>query len=1449
MNPISSCIRSWLLHRHLRFISLPSLFFLTVATANATQPPGSEVEVVIADQRAKLTGNEWISESLGIAVTCDSLHARPGEVLGRIYIWSLHTGRVVKTFELPSVIQAFAVSGGSAIACVVGGTDTNVHEYGGGTTSQPYTWIINLQSGDVVTKLSPWNQLSQTAQWIEDAAFSSDGSYIYLSLNKNRFLRYTLVNSSVPPVEVSQQEWNRSHSSFSVASKPSLPNWFSHSGTSSGRLTLNAIDGHAGLWRNDTWELVKPLGYTPNPLHGWCVSPDGSVVMAIRENEDQILWDLKTLKASHWKEPNLALSRRLTYNFGGLPTLSIFARSGAFTPDGAILRFIRNRAGGGVDFVSRLWRSGREQIDQTLSSSEIMYDKYTKKLSACYSDDGMRLAVRINDKVRVLSWTGPNLSPATKEESFNSDPDSILCGFGVGGQSVILLSNPAANSSNTTFVEYKLNTGYRSEPRELATSGHGKATLFTFSYPELETGLLWYQYSGSDFTNAGLLFRKTPTGPWIEMSGTETVHGAGVSFPTRDSEPVIVAWSSDRVQSFNSSSGSKLDEFALRSPLMDARHSLVAPLAKRVFAPMENGGLQILDIKPDGHFVPVAQLWSPVEGSLLAVLPNGRYSTVADVNSPLFFKRDGSVYPIEEYDAELNQPDAVAAAMGAPSEVVTSLAHKRERRLARLGLSRGTPLARPSFTLSEPPPVLLDAATLTLEGIAKSAGVDLTAIDAFVNDVPIFGRAGQDLQSGSANDQAVKIEIPLVSGSNKIQIAVRDANNVSSIRETFYVFRSAQQTSRRRFVLAIGVADYDDPTIPKLQYAAKDAEDIATHLAGSKEAKTLVLTNQRARHDDILAAKAFLRQSRPDDEVIVYVSGHGTLDREGNYVFCPVDFRMNNASNGVTFADLDGLFDCIPALARLLLVDSCHSGELTDDQVQKLASNNVSYGIAKNVRVRTSKSLPTEQLHGANEIASEEQDTFLDLRRTTGATVLSASAGAEFSFETDTVQNGLFTYALLTALQNPKTDVDNDGRITASELVKAVSETVSSMTDGQQHPNARFTNLALDFPITNLGSTSPPVPPHEIVERLLEWSSGSDAECDPRLKTCFSDSVLYFGKKVDWTAIEAATLAYNARFYEREFKIVHMDPPTLSSSGEATIRYEVTASAWIRDGQPNGGRQNKDSTTTMEAIARPFGKEWKIVSLRSLVRGIDSNSSPLRATIKSPFVNNLGMKFVPVPGTTVLFSIGDTRRKDYAAYAAANRAVNEDWKSPGFEQSDDHPVVNVSWNDAKAFCQWLSKKEARTYRLPTDHEWSLAVGVGDREDPQASPKSKNSRIAGIFPWGTQWPPPKGSGNFADIALRKIIPSHDCEIIEGFDDGFATTSPIITFAPNPLGLYDMAGNVWQWCEDGYDPKQKPRVLRGGSWGDMERLSLLSSFHRNEDPASRRFYIGFRVVLEP
>jgi formylglycine-generating enzyme required for sulfatase activity len=216
-------------------------------------------------------------------------------------------------------------------------------------------------------------------------------------------------------------------------------------------------------------------------------------------------------------------------------------------------------------------------------------------------------------------------------------------------------------------------------------------------------------------------------------------------------------------------------------------------------------------------------------------------------------------------------------------------------------------------------------------------------------------------------------------------------------------------------------------------------------------------------------------------------------------------------------------------------------------------------------------------------------------------------------------------------------------------------------------------------------------------------------------------------------------------------------------------------------------------------------------------------------------------------------------------YSKDGRLIeSNNWRpwAPGWEIGMDHPVVYVSWNDATAFCKWLSKQEGKTYRLPTEAEWEYAcragsngryffgdnpqelVRYGNVADADSKAGSENATIASFDEKGK-----KTNKNIPFPFLSRR-------------DGYEWTAPVGKFQPNAFGLYDMHGNVWEWCSDWYDenyyassPTDDPkgasagssRVLRGGGFYDAP-VALRCASRDNVDPSYRRYRNGFRVVCE-
>lgn len=189
------------------------------------------------------------------------------------------------------------------------------------------------------------------------------------------------------------------------------------------------------------------------------------------------------------------------------------------------------------------------------------------------------------------------------------------------------------------------------------------------------------------------------------------------------------------------------------------------------------------------------------------------------------------------------------------------------------------------------------------------------------------------------------------------------------------------------------------------------------------------------------------------------------------------------------------------------------------------------------------------------------------------------------------------------------------------------------------------------------------------------------------------------------------------------------------------------------------------------------------------------------------------------------------------------------WRNPGYEQTDEHPAVIVQWTDATAFCKWLSNKEGKAYRLPTEAEWEYACRAGTTtrfhsgDDPESLATVANVGDA------------KTAAKFERFAWALKA-----------SDGYVFTLPVGQFKPNAFGLYDMHGSAWQWCSDWFksdyyaespvdDPtgpgvgyrNREARVARGGSWYSRPWECTSASRHWIGTASRACDQAGFRVVL--
>jgi formylglycine-generating enzyme required for sulfatase activity len=267
------------------------------------------------------------------------------------------------------------------------------------------------------------------------------------------------------------------------------------------------------------------------------------------------------------------------------------------------------------------------------------------------------------------------------------------------------------------------------------------------------------------------------------------------------------------------------------------------------------------------------------------------------------------------------------------------------------------------------------------------------------------------------------------------------------------------------------------------------------------------------------------------------------------------------------------------------------------------------------------------------------------------------------------------------------------------------------------------------------------------------------------------------------------------------------------------------------DASPLQGIPPDQQTVFCQWLSLRTGKKWRLPTEAELLASREKPGAPAgdpnrvqprpvtqgfypacADRTKSPevaesLISSLEAKLIPLTGTGILLSRTELTVGEWKLYLSAEGLPY--WKGPaGFAQTDDHPLVNVSWNQTREFCEWLSARSGKEWRLPTSEEWEAAAG-----------KAK-------YPWGNHFPPTKQDGNYR------------------FSLGTNGTSPVGSFASNALKLSDMGGNVAEWTATRL-PGSGAAIVRGGGWSMKPELCLVTSVVSLVPDGSTDF-VGFRLA---
>lgn len=470
----------------------------------------------------------------------------------------------------------------------------------------------------------------------------------------------------------------------------------------------------------------------------------------------------------------------------------------------------------------------------------------------------------------------------------------------------------------------------------------------------------------------------------------------------------------------------------------------------------------------------------------LVLTPDNYYMGTKSATSKLSWRIGNQLYSFDQFDLQYNRPDIVLERLGNPDTALIKMYRNAyEKRLKKSGFSEN--MFSSEWHTPEIEIVNSDSLIVTpeknqvqLKILGTDSSYNLDRLLVWINGVPLYGANGLSLK-GDRTDTIIKtINVRLSAGDNNIKVSCMNEKGVESYKESVDIFYDARiPVKPDLFIIAMSVSDYKDNHF-NLQYAVKDGNDIAgmfDSLATSKGKYNSIsvdtLFNARATRKNFFSLKNKLLTSNVDDEVIVFVSGHGLLNRDLDFYFATYDIDFRHPErNGISFDDLESILDGIPARKKLLMMDACHSGEVDKEEMgDMIASNTVSSpditfrGSLREYGFKDADPKTVRRDISLNNSFELMQELFAGLDQGTGTTVISAAAGKGYALESPQWNNGVFTYSIINGLKNKAADRNRDGIITISELKDYSIRQVVLLTGGRQKPTARRESMNYDWKI------------------------------------------------------------------------------------------------------------------------------------------------------------------------------------------------------------------------------------------------------------------------------------------------------------------------------------------------------------------------------------------------
>ena len=465
--------------------------------------------------------------------------------------------------------------------------------------------------------------------------------------------------------------------------------------------------------------------------------------------------------------------------------------------------------------------------------------------------------------------------------------------------------------------------------------------------------------------------------------------------------------------------------------------------------------------------------------------PDNYYTSTKMKIPAVHFVKGLFIFSFENFDLQYNRPDIILERMGSNNRNLIGAYEKvYNRRLRNLGYDES--MFSGKFQLPETRIVNKDQIPLMSEDGSVTFTVKLNddfnylnRLHLWVNNVPVYGSRGlsinyqvtQKEKEGTFLEKEITIQ--LNQGNNNIQVSCLNNKGVESHKDGFNVIFNKVQEKPKLYIMVVSVSEYQDKAM-NLKYAAKDGHDIINFLKTNQTIYSQViidtLYNNMATRDEFVKLKQRLFQTEVDDQVVLFMAGHGLLDQDFNFNFASYDVDPEHPElNGISFNLIESLVDSIPARKKLILIDACHSGEIDKEEIEDTAQEIFSRsGVEGEMKKQSFDKLKMNvfNYYGINNTSVElMEQLFTNISRGSGSVIISAAAGNSYALESDEWENGIFTYCILSGLNDNTADLDQDGVVTVTELKDYVIDQVYILTNGQQKPTSRKENLEFDFPV------------------------------------------------------------------------------------------------------------------------------------------------------------------------------------------------------------------------------------------------------------------------------------------------------------------------------------------------------------------------------------------------